>query len=126
MILQISKMTKEQIIELTKYGWYISFETTPRFLPELDLLLKNDNYKEVNKRLISEYKDTYERRLNALKTQFPCKENILDEVNFCYKNEKYFAAVSLVLTQVDSICYDKTNYKFLLITALIYLSFKTF
>jgi len=70
---------------------------------------------EINKadQILSTYfKEDFEMIFEQLKSSFPNRTKIFDEIIRNYKSENFSAAIILTLSQVDGICYEKTNLKF--------------
>jgi hypothetical protein len=105
----VIEKTPDSLIELSRYGWYIDLEMESRVPLELSVRLKNGESDYVDNYL-SEY---YIQKINRIQTKlcenYPRREKILIESFDCFKRKKYYSMITLLLTQVDGFCYDKTK-----------------
>lgn len=106
--IMVSK-TPESLIELSKQGWYIDFEITPRIPIELSGYLKKGEVDYVDNYLSKYYGDKLNRIKEKLYENYPNRQKILKEAFDCFRRKEYYSTISLLLTQADGFCFDKTK-----------------
>jgi hypothetical protein len=102
------------LLELAKYGWYIDMDFLPITLIELGQKIKNGEIDIVVEYLCDYYSEKLDYIKIKLCREYPSREAIFKEAFNCFNHKKYFASISLFLTQADGICYDKTEKLFFL------------
>jgi len=105
----IEEKTPDGLRELAKYGWYIDYSHLPKTSIELGEKLKNGKVDEVDQFLIN----YYENELKNIETRLINKNNhrkeIFEEGFQNHRNKNYSSSITLLLTQADGLCYDKSK-----------------
>jgi len=99
----------ENFYILSKYGWYFDIEEAPRKVIELGELLTNGNVEEVDEYLSKHYTNNLKSIEEKLITNYPYRKKIIIEAFKNHNNKLYFSSITMMLTQIDGICYDKTT-----------------
>jgi hypothetical protein len=105
----VQKKTPDSLKELSKYGWYIGYDSLPKTPIELNDKLKDGKEKEVDE-FLSEYYHTelkyIEKRLIG---RNPSRKALIKEGFSNHNNKCYYSSITLLLTQADGLCYDRAK-----------------
>ena len=105
----VQKKTPDSLIELSKYGWYIGYDSLPKTPIELSVKLRDGKEKEVDE-LLSDYYQTelrnIEKRLIGLN---PGRKALIKEGFNNHHNKYFYSSITLLLTQADGLCYDRAK-----------------
>ncbi|MHA6281180.1 hypothetical protein ACXYMT_13445 [Salinimicrobium sp. CAU 1759] len=97
------------LIELSKYGWYLGYDSLPKTPIELNRKLKNGDEKEVDE-FLSEY---YQKELSLVERRLikrnPARKKLIEEGFHNHRKKNYYSSITLLLTQADGLCYDRAN-----------------
>lgn len=103
------KNAPENLILLSKYGWYIDPDLTPIEILTLGEYLKNGEQAKVDKSLSSYFRENLVSIWCNLSKNNPDRKELFNQASYCFDKKKYSATIVLLLTQVDGICYDRTK-----------------
>jgi len=106
------KKTPEALMLLSKYGWYLNFESELYLPNQLGNLLKENKVEEVDQFLMEYYTENLDRILENLSTKYPDRKEIFAQIFSAHKEKKYFLSIPSILTQIDGICFDTTTKKY--------------
>jgi hypothetical protein len=106
------KKTPEALMLLSKYGWYLNFESELYLPNQLGNLLKEDKVEEVDRLLMEYYTENLDSILNSLNTKYSDRKEIFNQIISAHKEKKYFLSIPCILTQIDGICFDTTTKKY--------------
>lgn len=101
--------TPESLVELSRYGWYIDLGFDFAEPIELYERITKGDIDYVDNYFIKYYNDKLKQIEYELCENYPSRAHIFSESFNCYKKGKYYATISLLLTQADGICYGKTK-----------------
>ncbi len=97
------------ILELSNYGWYLGYDSTPKAPVELGRKLRKGNSKEVDKLLIEYYEEELDLVEKRVISRNPKRKSLLREAFDNHRNKRYYSSIVLLLTQIDGLCYDETK-----------------
>ena len=97
------------ILELSNYGWYLGYDSTPKTPVELGRKLRKGNSKEVDKLLIEYHEEELDLVEKRVISRNPSRKPLLEEAFENHRNQRYYSSIVLLLTQIDGLCYDETE-----------------
>lgn len=106
------KLVPEAFLVLGNHGWYLNLEFELGIAVQLLGLLNSGKIKEVDDFLVTYFNDELNAISKELIARHPTRKNIFEDIIFCVKHKKFFAAIPTVLSQVDGICTDMIKMKF--------------
>lgn len=108
----IKKEAPEGTVELSKYGWYLGYDSLPKTPVELSRKLKKGKTDEVDKFLCEFYEEELDNIENRIIDWNPNRGTIIKEAFENHRNKRYFSSIALLLTQIDGLCHDEYGEKF--------------
>lgn len=108
---QIEK-TPESLLLLSKYGWYLDYDSHISLPGKLAELIKKDNIKELDDYLTDYYTERFDRIISELIRRHPARKEIFNHVMIAHKEKLYFVSIPCILSQIDGISNDYTKKKF--------------
>ena len=97
------------LIELSKYGWYLGYDSLPRTPIELSYKLKQGLENEVDKSLSDYYEEELDNIEKRLVGRNPKRKIIIQEGLNNHRNNNFHSSITLLLTQADGLCYDRAK-----------------
>ena len=97
------------ILELSNYGWYLGYDSTPKTPVELGRKLKEGLSNEVDEILIKYYEEELTNVEKRLISRNPKRKLIIKEAFENHRSKRYYSSIVLSLTQIDGLCYDETK-----------------
>ncbi|MDT0295884.1 hypothetical protein ACFQ3R_14655 [Mesonia ostreae] len=97
------------ILELSNYGWYLGYDSSPKMAVELGRKLKNGDSKKVDDILTRYYEEELDLVEKRIIDRNPNRKSIIKEAFSNHRNKKYYSSIVLLLTQIDGLCYDETK-----------------
>ncbi|MCC8360279.1 hypothetical protein [Salinimicrobium sediminilitoris] len=94
---------------LCTYGWYFGYDSLPKTPIELARELNKGNQKEVDDFLVQYYEDELDDMERRLVHRYPNRIGVLREGFQNHREKRYFSSITLLLTQVDGICKERTG-----------------
>ena len=108
-IIYVQRKAPESLIELSKYGWYMGYDSLPKTPIELHEKLKDGKEKEVDKFLSDYYKSELKFVEKRLIKRNPERKILIKEGFSNHYKGHYFSSITLLLTQADGLCYDRAK-----------------
>ena len=109
MMKTIEEKAPDGFKELAKYGWYLDYSCLPKTPLELGEKLKKGKVDEVDQFLINYYENELENIRTRLIKKNGHRKEIIDEGLENHNKKNYNSSITLLLTQADGLCYDKTK-----------------
>lgn len=106
------KKTPESILLLSKYSWYLDFDSEMYLPIQLKNLIIDGKVDEVDKILMEYYNENMDNVLENLSMNYPDRKEIFEQIISAHKEQKYFLTIPCILSQVDGICFDSTTKKY--------------
>lgn len=97
------------ILELSKYGWYLGYDSLPKTSVELGRKLNKGKSKEVDEILIEYYEEELDLVEKRVIGRNPNRKHIIKEAFDNHRNKRYYSSIVLFLTLIDGLCYDETK-----------------
>jgi len=104
--------TPESLLLLSKYGWYLDFDSEIYLPNQLKNLIIDGKVDGVDKILMEYYDENLDRILKNLSDNYPERKEIFRQITDAHKEQKFFLTIPSILTQVDGICFDVTTKKY--------------
>ena len=112
-LLEAAKILEQEapggFLELSKYGWYLGFDSLPKTPVELGRKLHSGKSVEVDEILKNYYEEELENIEWRLINRNPKRNEILKEALKNHREQNYCSAITVFLTQADGICYDRAK-----------------
>lgn len=97
------------LMELSKYGWYIGYDSLPKIPIELNEKLQDGKEQEVDE-FLSDY---YQSELNLIEKRLiernPTRKSLIEEGFNNHRRKYFYSSISLLLTQADGLCHDRAK-----------------
>ena len=104
--------TPESLLLLSKYGWYLDFDSEMDLPNQLRNLIVNGKVDDVDEILMEYYNENIDRIFKNLSDSYSDRKEIFKQIIAAHKEQKYFLTIPSILTQVDGICFDITTKKY--------------
>tara|TARA_R110002050_G_scaffold300768_1_gene472377 strand:- start:9061 stop:9906 length:846 start_codon:yes stop_codon:yes gene_type:complete len=104
--------TPESLMLLSKYGWYLDFDSELYLPNQLGNLILDGKVEDVDKILMEYYNENLDSILEKLIESYPDRKQIFYQIVAAHREQKYFLTIPCILTQVDGICFDITTKKY--------------
>lgn len=95
---------KDAFIKLANFGWYINGKMSLVQASYLMELAHKERVSDINKYLTNYYKEELSERVYSFDRSQSKRSLIIKEAIDCHFSGKYYASVSLFLSQADGIC----------------------
>ena len=102
----------EILRKLSQYGWFIDKSFTISEILTLENIIESNNEESLNQYFSNYYHENVRNIEHILNESYPNRKKIFNEAFGNYKEEKYTSSITLFLTQIDGICYDKMEKMF--------------
>src|SRR5690606_23141600 len=86
----LERETPIGILELSKYGWYLGYDSMPKTPIELGRKLKVGNSKEVDEILIKYFEETLDYIEKRIIARNPNRKPIIEESFENHRNKRYY------------------------------------
>lgn len=106
--------TPKSLSGLSRYGWYIDMEFNIWTPIELNERIQHGDITYLDNYMCKYLTDKLDLIENNLCSTYVKREQIFKEAFNCFRQNQYFASITLFLSQVDGICSDKTDKLFFL------------
>ena len=100
---------KIAMLSLAEEGWFFSLDMDCKMLFELKSLLEDECVDDVEHFLIGYFKEDLNSIEERIVKNFPHREIIIRSAFEAHRDGKYTLSIPTLLTQIDGICYDKTE-----------------
>lgn len=111
-LVRVHTETPDNLLNLSKYGWFLDFDCEMKYSFELNELIENDKYKLAEKSLINYYSSKLKEIFFKLSKRHPTRKNIFIQIEKSFSEELYYLTIPTILSQIDGICNDLTSKKF--------------
>lgn len=108
-VISFSKKAPKNYYELSKHGWYFDFDINPKKIIEFGEALQKGEYEIVNKYLCTYYTENLNEIEGELIKNFPNRTILFKEAFENYRIENFHSSITMLITQIDGICYDITK-----------------
>lgn len=106
--------TPESLYGLSRYGWYIDMGFDVWAPIELNEIIQIGDITILDNYMCKYLTDKLELIEEDLCCTYINRKQIFKEAFNCFRQNQYFASITLFLSQVDGICYDRTDKLFFL------------
>lgn len=102
------------LINLSAYGWYVSYDVDVYRLFDAQRFLNAGKVKEMDELMYNLQEKRVPMIIDNFNKRFPHRALIINEAYKAYQNQMYYVCIPTFLSQIDGICEDMTNKKFFL------------
>lgn len=106
-----SEVFKRVVIMLGEEGWFIDEEMPISYIRKFENIskIKNNSFYKIQNDLVKYYTLNLDEIENSIIKSFPNREKIICSAFQAHKDKKYELSIPVLLTQIDGICFEKTD-----------------
>lgn len=97
---------------LSNHGWFLDLFVEVDFPRKMVLLYESGEHYEADQLILNHYSSKIESIEQTLIKRHPNRSDIIKQIFYAHKNEKFFISIPSIYSQIDGICLDFTKKQF--------------